>query len=106
MSQAFPATLRLKNPYQKWYRKLRNFTEDIEFDPELVARNEFLRLENMLLWGMFFEQNERLKLSRHEKEQLALSASRMKGRTKIKASLLSPAQIIQYFPFRSGEAIC
>ena len=96
MIQAFPATLKLKNPYHKWYRKLRNFTKNIKLDPELVARNEFLRLENMLLWGMFFKQNKHLKLSRHEKEQLALSAARMKGRTKIRASLLSPAQIIRY----------
>lgn len=103
MNQTYPTASKLKNPYRKWYRKLRNFTEDIKLDPELVARNEFLRQENMLLRGMFFKHNERLKLSRYEKEQLAIPASRMKGRTKIKVSLLSPAQIIRYMRSAEGK---
>ena len=103
MSKSYPLASKMKNPYMKWYRELRNFTKKIELDPELIDRNEFLRLENILLWGIFFKQRERLKLSRHEKEQLAISASRMKGRTKVRASLLSPAQIIRYTRSAEGK---
>ena len=38
---------KLKSPYEKWHRKLREFAGNVELDPVLAARNEFLRLENM-----------------------------------------------------------
>lgn len=93
----------LKNPYKKWYRKLREFSDNVELDQKSVARNEFLRTENMLLWGMFSKNNEYLRLLAHEKEQLALSASQMHGRTQVSASLLSPAQIIKYTRSAEGK---
>lgn len=94
---------RLRSPYKKWYRKLCNFAGQVELDPVLVARNEFLRLENTLLWGMFYEKNERLKLFEYEKERLAVPASKMKGRTKVHVSLLSPAQIIKFSRTAEGK---
>lgn len=92
-----------RNPYAKWYQKLQKFIGSVELDPDLIARNEFLRLENMLLWGMFLERREHLKFSEYEKERLAVPASRMAGRTKIQVSLLSPGQIIQYTRSAEGK---
>ena len=43
-----------KNPYAALHQKLVDFASNAELDPELVARNEFLRLENLILRGMFF----------------------------------------------------
>lgn len=94
---------KLKSPYEKWHRKLQAFAAKVELDSALVARNEFLRLENMLLWGLFLERNDRLKLSEHEKERLAVPASRMRGRTKVQVSLLSPAQIVKYTRSAEGK---
>lgn len=81
---------KLKSPYEKWHRKLQAFAGKVELDSALVARNEFLRLENMLLRGLF-------------KERLAVPASRMRGRTKVQVSLLSPAQIVKYTRSADGK---
>ena len=84
-----------KNPYAALHQKLVDFASNAELDPELVARNEFLRLENLILRGMFFENKERLRLTEEEKQELAMSAVKMKGRTKVSATLLSPGQVIR-----------
>ena len=60
---ARPAKTRVRNPYAPLHKKLIEFAANAELDPELVARNEFLRLENLILRGLFFEKKERLRLS-------------------------------------------
>ena len=63
---AHPEKTRLRNPYAPLHKKLVDFADNAELDPELVARNEFLRLENLILRGLFFEKKERLRLSEEE----------------------------------------
>lgn len=92
-----------KNPYAALHQKLVDFASNAELDPELVARNEFLRLENLILRGMFFENKERLRLTEEEKQELAMSAVKMKGRTKVSATLLSPGQVIRYSHKAAGK---
>ena len=49
------------NPYIKLHKRLVDFSNNAELDPELMLRNEYLRLENMILRGMYFEERERLR---------------------------------------------
>ena len=84
-----------KNPYAPLHKKLIDFASNAELNPELTARNEFLRLENLILRGLFFEGKERLRLTEAEKQELAAAAVKIKGRTKVSATLLSPSQVIR-----------
>ena len=45
-----------RNPYLPLHKKLVEFATTSELDPELVIRNEFLRLENMILRSLFLEK--------------------------------------------------
>ena len=92
-----------KNPYEKLHNKLLTFAANAELDPDLTSRNEFLHLENMILRGLYFERNERLKFTDAEKEELALSAAKVRGRSSVKASLLSPAQIVRFSKKSLGQ---
>ena len=92
-----------KNPYEKLHSKLLSFAANAELDPELTLRNEFLHLENMILRGLYFERNERLKFTDEEKQQLALSATKVRGRAKVRASLLSPAQVVRFSKQALGQ---
>lgn len=92
-----------KNPYASLHRKLIEFTENAELDEELTLRNEYLHMENMILRGMYFKRKDRLKLTEAEKQELAVPASKMRGRSKVKVSLLSPAQIIRFSKKASGK---
>ena len=92
-----------KNPYAALHQKLVDFASNAELDPELVARNEFLRLENLILRGLFFEKKERLRLSEDEKQMLASAAVKVKGRTKVSASLLTPGQVVRYSHKAAGK---
>ena len=60
-----------RNPYIKLHKRLVDFSNNAELDPELMLRNEYLRLENMILRGMYFEERERLKFSEEEKIEMA-----------------------------------
>ena len=92
-----------KNPYEKLHSKLLTFAANAELDPDLTLRNEFLHLENMILRGLYFERNERLKFTDAEKQELAMSASKVRGRSKVKASLLSPAQVVRFSKQALGQ---
>ena len=81
-----------RNPYKPLHEKLVNFAASSELDPELAARNEYLRLENMILRGMFFEDKKRLRFTEEEKKSLARAAAKVKGRSKFSATMLSPWQ--------------
>ncbi len=98
-----PVKTRLRNPYAVLHRKLTEFASSAELDPELAARNEFLRLENLILRGLFFERKARLRFSEEEKQMLAAAAVRVKGRTKVCATLLSPGQVIRYTRKAAGR---
>ena len=91
------------NPYAPLHKQLASFAANVHLEPESVARNEYVRLENMILWGMFYEKNKRAVFTTAEKEYLAIPASAMKGRTKFQASALSPAQIVKYSHTASGK---
>ena len=86
----------LHNPYKKLHKRLVNFVENADLDPDLLARNEYLRLENMILRGMAYKTTSIIRFSLEEKEQLARAAIRLQGRTKVNVSLLSPRQILRY----------
>ena len=92
-----------RNPYIKLHKRLVDFSNNAELDPELMLRNEYLRLENMILRGMYFEERERLKFSEEEKIEMASAMSRVRGRSRHKASLLSPAQVIRYSRQSAGK---
>ena len=92
-----------RNPYIKLHKRLVEFSNNAELDPELMLRNEYLRLENMILRGMYFEERERLKFSEEEKIEMASAMSRVRGRSRHKASLLSPAQVIRYSRQSAGK---
>ena len=92
-----------KNPYAPLHKKLIDFASNAELNPELTARNEFLRLENLILRGLFFEGKERLRLTEAEKQELAAAAVKIKGRTKVSATLLSPSQVIRYSHKAAGK---
>ena len=68
-----------RNPYIKLHKRLVEFSNNAELDSELVLRNEYLRLENMILRGMYFEERERLKFSEEEKIEMASAMSRVRG---------------------------
>lgn len=92
-----------RNPYAALHKKLTDFATNAELDPELVLRNEYLRLENMILRGMYFEERERLKFSDDEKAEMAKAVVKVKGRSRQKASLLSPVQVIRYSRTSAGK---
>lgn len=100
---ARPTKTQVRNPYAPLHKKLVDFADNAELDPELVARNEFLRLENLLLRGMFFEKKERLRLTEDEKQMLAAAAVKVKGRTKVSATLLTPGQVVRYSHKAAGK---
>ena len=85
-----------KNPYASLHRKLIEFTENAELDEELTLRNEYLHMENMILRGMYFKRKDRLKLTEAEKQELAVPASKMRGRSKVKVSLLSALSSVYF----------
>jgi|GEM_PF-1092026 len=92
-----------KNPYAPLHQKLIDFASNAELDSELAARNEFLRLENLILRGLFFKGKERMRLTDAEKQELAAAAVKIKGRTKVSATLLSPSQVIRYSHKAAGK---
>ena len=92
-----------RNPYKPLHEKLVNFAASSELDPELAARNEYLRLENMILRGMFFEDKKRLRFTEEEKKSLARAAAKVKGRSKFSATMLSPWQVVNYSKREGGK---
>ena len=43
-----------KNPYRKWHKKLVNFYRNATIEPEDMALNKYLRVENMILSGIYY----------------------------------------------------
>ena len=68
---ARPTKTQVRNPYAPLHKKLVDFADNAELDPELVARNEFLRLENLLLRGTFPSHRGQ---SKKQVEQAAMSS--------------------------------
>ena len=92
-----------RNPYLPLHKKLVEFATTSELDPELVARNEYLRLENMILRSMFLEKKKRLRFTEEEKQELARAAAKVKGRSKKAASMLTPWQVLNYSRHEAGK---
>ena len=92
-----------RNPYMPLHKKLVDFATSSELDPDLVARNEYLRVENMILRSMFLERRKRLRFTEEEKQELARAAIKVKGRTKISATMLTPWQVLNYSRKQAGK---
>ena len=94
---------RLYNPYPPLHRKLVGFAANVRLESDAVARNEYVRLENMILWGMYYKKFKKIKFTTAEKEYLATPAAAMRGRTMFRATFMSPAQIVKYSHSASGR---
>jgi len=104
MKKTEPRKRRLRrNPYKSLHQKLIDFATVSELDPELVTRNEFLRLENMILRCLFLEKKKRLRFTEEEKQELAQAAIKVKGRAKNSATMLSPGQVLKYSKREAGQ---
>ena len=87
---------RLKRVSKRLHRKITKFIKNVSIDPDELALNEYLRIENLILREMAFGPGTNNKFSREEKIQLANRIIEVKGRTGANISLLSPRQIKRY----------
>ena len=85
-----------KNPYRRWHKRLIKFYRNATIDPEDMALNKFLRVENMILSGIYFRNHKELQLNREEKVALAKTASKIRGPNRDKMPLLTPAEVVRY----------
>ena len=91
------------NPYRKWHRRLVNFYRNASIEPEDMALNRYLRMENMILSGIYFKDHKELKLTRAEKVSLAQTASKIRGPNRDKMPLLTPAEIVRFARRQAGK---
>ena len=92
-----------KNPYRKWHRRLVNFYRNSTIEPEDLALNKYLRLENMILSGIYYKTHKELKLTREEKVMLARTASKIRGPNRDRMPLLTPAEVVRYAKKQAGK---
>ena len=92
-----------KNPYRKWHKKLVNFYRNATIEPEDMALNKYLRVENMILSGIYYRSNKELNLTRAEKVSLARTASKIRGPNRDKMPLLTPAEVVRYARKQAGK---
>ena len=93
----------IRNLYHTLHDKLLQHISDTEVDSGLVAWNDFLRLENLILKGYLLKDQKKIRLNSEEKSMLACGATKILGRSKNRLSMLKPDQIIKSAKRKAGE---
>lgn len=96
----------IEKAYASMHNKLLLYFSEPEVDSGLVALNEYLRLENLILRGCLLEQTKKIRFNSEEKWILANGASKILGRSKGRISLLTPDQIIKYAKQKAAVKHC
>ena len=95
-----------KKVYASLHNKLIQYFGNTEVDPDLVALNDYLRLENLILRGCMLEQKKKIRFNSEEKRVLANGALKILGRSKYRISLLTPDQIIKFAKQKAAVKHC
>ena len=94
---------RLLKAYKALHRLLVQFFCSNEVDPGLLALNDYLRLENMLLRGCLTENNKKIRCNAQERWMLDNAAALTHGRSKNRICTFSPSSIINYEKREAGK---
>ena len=92
--------------YVALHNKLLQFFSNSEVEPGLVALDDYLRLENLILKGCLLETKKKIRLNAEEKWILASGASKILWRSKNRISLLTPDQIIRCAKQKAAMKYC
>ena len=89
--------------YTAYYRKLMRFIEQASIPEGKLARNEYLRAENLVLKQLYRTAKGKIRLTRDEKILLATKAIKFRKWHTNAISVLSPWQIVRYANYITAQ---